>query len=188
MSLLVAYTKGISARTGRGGEFTIPARRSSVSLVKANSPTKNAADLNSGKLVQAFALGDIFVRSARWRPQADGGILESVGNGVSCWRWPRGQHLSLVASTPGRVIEPAVAETPIQRGEGARRRSVRQRIALTLLYTGWSVTMDWVGQHPGFAVAFNHAMHDASIYTNAHKAQTVELLAKYTSIDPAVIL
>ena len=183
-SLLVAHTKGVPfVLVAAGGVYSSSSPIVGL-LVKADSPIKTAADLN-GKTIAVSALGDIYALSTLAWMEANGGKSESVKQ----LEFPVGAVPDALAA--GRVDAGAVVEPVLQSAlDGGKVRLLGHpfdAIAPKFLYTGWFAMTDWVSQHTASAVAFNHAMHDASIYANAHKAQTVELLAKYTSIDPVVI-
>jgi NitT/TauT family transport system substrate-binding protein len=183
-SLLVAHTKGIPfVLVAAGGVYSSTSPIVGL-LVSTDSPIKTAADLN-GKTIAVSALGDIYALATLAWMEANGGRPESVKQ----LEFPVGAVPDALVA--GRVDAGAVIEPVLQNAlDGGKVRMLGHpfdAIAPKFLYTGWFAMTDWVSQHTASAVAFNHAMRDASIYANAHKAQTVELLAKYTSIDPAVI-
>jgi ABC-type nitrate/sulfonate/bicarbonate transport system substrate-binding protein len=53
--------------------------------------------------------------------------------------------------------------------------------------TAWAVTQDFSSKHPDLIKAFARAWKESSIYTNAHHADTVDMMAEFTGIQSSVI-
>lgn len=51
----------------------------------------------------------------------------------------------------------------------------------------WATTKDYSSQQPDIVRVFVRAYGEPVTYTNAHHAETVPLIAAYTTIDPAII-
>ena len=60
-------------------------------------------------------------------------------------------------------------------------------IAQRLLQSAWFVTTAYMDKNPAAVHAFAQVMQTASAYCNTHQAQTVDLLAAFTKMDPATI-
>jgi NitT/TauT family transport system substrate-binding protein len=182
--LIVARSKGIPfVLVAAGGVYTATAPIVGL-LVKADSPIKVAADLNH-KTIAVSALGDIYALSTLAWMQKNGGRPETVKQ----LEFP-------VSAVPdallndrvgaAAVVEP-ILQTALASGNLRSIGDPFDAIAERFLYTGWFATAGWAAQHTVEVLAFNHAMRDASVYSNDHRAQTVDLLAKYTSIDASII-
>ena len=184
VGLIVARAKNVPfVLVGAGGISTSAAPIVGL-LVKADSPIKSAADLN-GKTVAVSALSDIFSLATQAWMEKNGGKPETIKQ----LEFP-------VSAVPealinGRVDAGAVSEPVLQRAlqDGKLRvlANVFDAIAPRFMYTGWFATVDWTGKHQVEAVAFNHAMRDASVYANSHREQTVDALSQFTSVPAAIV-
>jgi NitT/TauT family transport system substrate-binding protein len=182
--LIVARSKNIPfVLVAAGGVYAASAPIVGL-LVKTDSPIKVAADLNH-KTVAVSALGDIYALSTLAWMEKNGGQPKTVKQ----LEFP-------VSAVPdallnGRVDAAAVVEPILQSAlDSGKLRSIGApftAIADRFLYTCWFATASWATQHSAEVSAFNHAIRDASVYTNEHRPQTVELLAKYSSTDPAIV-
>jgi NitT/TauT family transport system substrate-binding protein len=182
--LITAHGKGVPfVLVAAGGIYSASAPIVGL-LVKSDSPIKSAADLN-GKTIAVSALNDIYaVTTLEWM-EKNGGKPETVKQ----LEFPVGAVSdALIAGRidAGAVIEPVLSHAI----EGGKVRVIGHpfdALAPRFLYTAWFAMADWAAQHPKEITAFARAMREASAYANGHKAQTVDLLAKYTSVEPAII-
>jgi ABC-type nitrate/sulfonate/bicarbonate transport system substrate-binding protein len=55
------------------------------------------------------------------------------------------------------------------------------------MYTGWFTTMDYLAKNQATVEKFVRAMRESSAYVNAHPADTVDVLAKFSAMEPARI-
>ena len=184
VGLIVARAKGIPfVLVAAGGVYSSTAPVVGL-LVKADAPVKTAADLN-GKTIAVSALGDIYSLSMSAWMEKNGGKPDSVKQ----LEFPVGAVPdALIAGRvdAGPVIEP-ILQAAVDAGKVRVIGHPFDAIAPRFLYTAWFAMTDWTAAHVPEALAFNHAMRDASVYSNAHKPESVDRLAKYTSIAPATI-
>jgi NitT/TauT family transport system substrate-binding protein len=184
VGLIVAHSKGIPFVLVAPGGVATSSSPIVGMLVKPDSPIKVPADL-SGKTVAVSALGDIYALATMAWVEKGGGNAASVKQ----LEFPVGAVPAAVAAgrvDAGAVIEP-VLQSAVDSGNVRVIGHPFDAIAPRFLYSAWFATADWTTQHAAQATAFHRALRDAAIYANAHKAQTVEMLAKYTSIDASVI-
>jgi NitT/TauT family transport system substrate-binding protein len=184
VGLLIAHSKGIPfVLVAPGGVYTAAAPIVGL-LVRADSPIKTAADLN-GKTIAVSALSDIYALGTMEWMSKNGGDAGSIKQ----LEFPVGAVPDALVA--GRVDAGAVIEPVLQAAiDGGKVRVIAHpfdAIAPRFLYSAWFAMLDWTAQHPALVTAFSHAMRDAAAYANAHKPQTVDLLAKYTGIDASVI-
>ncbi len=60
-------------------------------------------------------------------------------------------------------------------------------IAPRLMQSSWFTLSPFLEKNPATVRAFAQVMQTASAYSNTHQAQTAELLAAFTKMDPATI-
>lgn len=153
-------------------------------LVAKDAPIHSARDLN-GKLMGADTAIDIYVSSTRaWMDQhgGDGKSLRPIELPAS------GQ---LVALNAGR-IDVAVLRPPyltVAMGSGSVRVLGKPLdvIAPRFLLSCWVATTDFIAKNPDVVTAFVAALVESSRYTNAHQAETVNMVAAFTGQNPAMI-
>ena len=61
-------------------------------------------------------------------------------------------------------------------------------IALQFMNTGWFTTTDYVAHNRDTVIRFARAMRDATVFVGSHPDDTVDVLAKFTGVDPSVVL
>jgi NitT/TauT family transport system substrate-binding protein len=184
VSLILARAKGIPFVIVAPGAFYSAAKPNTAMLVAKASPIKTAAELN-GKTIAVSALGDLYTLSTKAWMAKNGGDPDSI----KLVELPISEVPAAVASgriDAGMVIEP-VLERAIESGTIRVIAHPMDAIAARFLYSGWFTMNDWATAHPKETSAFVTALRDASIYTNAHESQTVDLLAKFSGIAPSDI-
>jgi ABC-type nitrate/sulfonate/bicarbonate transport system substrate-binding protein len=60
-------------------------------------------------------------------------------------------------------------------------------IAKSYLGLGWITTKAYADAHPDIIAKFSRAIHDASLYVNAHHDATVDMMAALAKVDPSTI-
>ena len=55
------------------------------------------------------------------------------------------------------------------------------------ILTAWSATRDYSMKNPNVIRGFAKAWQESATYTNAHHAETVDMMSEFTNIQPAVI-
>lgn len=53
--------------------------------------------------------------------------------------------------------------------------------------TAFAVMAPWVDRYRDAAGRFARAMHESIVYTNSHLAETVDMMAQYTNVQPEVV-
>ena len=153
-------------------------------FVKTDSTFKTAADLN-GKTFGVYGIGDIYTISARSWMDKNGGDSASL----KFVELPISAMVEAIAT--GRVDAGAMNEPAVQQGLNSPRLRLLSHpfaaVAPRFLYTAWFTTTDFAAAHKREIDVFQKSMKDAATYVNTHHAETVDMLSKFTSVEPAVI-
>lgn len=166
------------------GEAYLNSPAASAFMVLKDSPIQAGKDFND-KLVASATIGDIgTIALSAWVDQ-HGGNAKSIkfveipfpatGAAIETGRVAAG-----VASNPQMTVAL----------EGGKLRAIPEimnSIAPFYNEVAWATTQDYSSKHPDIVRAFVRAYGEAVTYTNAHHAETIPLIAAYTTIDPAVI-
>ena len=158
VSLIIAHAKGVPFVLVAGGGLYDAKNPNFGLVVKADSPLKTAADLN-GKSVAVSALNDLYAIGTKAWMDKNGGDSSTI------------KFLEL----PISAVADAIAAGRVD------------AIALRFMYTGWFTTMDYLAKNQATVEKFVRAMRESSAYVNAHPADTVDVLAKFSAMEPARI-
>jgi len=153
-------------------------------LVKTDSPVKTGADLN-GKTIAVSSLGDLYtVGTYAW--------LEKTGGDWSSVKLVELPISAIFEAVVGGRVDAGgtiVPDLQVALATG-RVRSVADTnaaIAPRFIYTAWFTTADYVKNNWPIVQKFRAALRESVLYTNTHKAQTVEVFARFSGMDPAVV-
>lgn len=184
MPLITARSKGIGFMlVAPSGLYQASAPVSGL-LVPVSSPIRTAKDLE-GKIVSCPALGDLDNLGLRNWIDTNGGnsklvhFVEMPGSAVVL-------ELSSGRVAAGTLQNPFMAQAI----KGGTMRVLGYHISsigARLMQSSWFTTNTYLGKNPAAVRTFAQVMQTASAYCNTHQAQTVELLASFTKMDPATI-
>lgn len=166
-----------------GGQYT-PDDPYAYMVVRADSPIHTARDL-VGKTVGSPALKDLdWVASSAWIDQNGGDSKASKFIELP-------NPALLPALLEGRIDtfslgEPWIAGA-LESGKTRILAKSFEAIAPRFLMTAWFSTSDYIAKNRDAVERFERVMRDASVYTNAHHAEIVPLLATFTKLDPGLI-
>jgi NitT/TauT family transport system substrate-binding protein len=177
---------------GRGIPFVIvaPGGLSTVAnpiaglMVAANSPIKTAADLN-GKLIAAGALNDIFTLAMKaWMDKngGDSSTLRFVEIPISAMAEAIQKGRVAAGSANEPILGAAVAS-----GKVRILARTFDAIAPRFMFTAWVAMRPFADKNRSAVESFARAVRESAAYTNAHHAETVEDISKFTGIDSAVV-
>lgn len=179
--IIAAHARGVPLVFVAPASIYDPKTPDAALLVSADSPIRTANDL-VGKTVGTTALTDISTLATQaWMDS------EHVD-----WHAVRFVELSLPTMTAaleqGRVqavihIKPFMTEA-LDSGKARILALVYSSISNRFLESAWFANTSYVAAHKETVVKFARVVAQASAYTNAHHAQTVDLLAAWTGIDP----
>jgi NitT/TauT family transport system substrate-binding protein len=183
-SILAARGKGLPLTClAPGGEYS--AEHPSFGLViKSDSAIKSGADLN-GSTAAVSALDDLYTIAMKTWIDAHGGDSTTV----KLVEVPIATVTATVAS--GRVAVGTLTQPFLKSGlDGGQVKLLgysASAIAPHFTMTAWFAQNDFATKNPALAAAFVKVMHDAALYTNAHHAETVPMLARFLSVAPVDI-
>jgi NitT/TauT family transport system substrate-binding protein len=182
--LIAAHAKGVPfVFVAPGGLYEASAPVTAL-MVRADSPIKTGADLN-GKTVAVSAVGDLYTLTVKaWVDQhgGDSTTLKLVEIPLSAVP----AALAAGRIDAGGLEEPEVSEA-LAGGTSRVLGRMFDAVATRFMYTGWFSTLDFATQNRAPLEKFRGALRDATNYTNAHKADTVDLSSKFTLIDPKIV-
>jgi NitT/TauT family transport system substrate-binding protein len=153
-------------------------------LVRDDSPLKKAADLN-GKTIAVGALNDIHSLAVLAWMDKNGGDITSI----KFVEIPIGEIP--VAIEQGRVVAGSVNEPVLSAALADNKvRALAHHfdgIAPRFMYTAWFTTKTYATANAAVVKNVAAALKKAAIYVNGHHAQTADLIAKFTSLEPAQV-
>jgi NitT/TauT family transport system substrate-binding protein len=153
-------------------------------LVKSDSPLKKASDLN-GKTIAVGALNDIHsLATLAWMDKNGGDITSIKFVEIPIGEIP-------IAIEGGRVVAGSVNEPVLSAALADEKvRALAHHfdgIAPRFMYTAWFTTKTYAAANPAVVRNMTLALKKAAAYVNAHHAQTADMIAKFTSLEPAQV-
>jgi NitT/TauT family transport system substrate-binding protein len=183
LPLVSAYARGVRFVLVAPSTLHTDADPDSGILVATDSPVKSARDLE-GKVVSVAGLYDLTWLSTKAWLAANG-----ADDSVRFIEIPSSAALGALAD--GRVAAATISEPfmSLAMATGTVRYlgNIVGAIAPVLLESAWYATADVVARDADAVARFRRVIEAATVYTNAHHAETVDLLAAFTGMDPATI-
>jgi NitT/TauT family transport system substrate-binding protein len=182
--LAIAHTKNVPfVLIAAGAEWTQAARNSAL-YVPVASPIRTGKDLN-GKTLTTAGLGTLTEYATRAWVDQNGGDLATIKFAEMAYSTMTG------ALAAGRVDAALVNEPWLE----VARKNARligypyDAVAKDFLIGGWFTTAQWARDNADLAARFAAVMREAARWANdkRNQARSGEILAKYTSMDPATI-
>jgi NitT/TauT family transport system substrate-binding protein len=182
--VFAAYARNVPLRIVAPASLYTSENADALLLVQKDSPIRSGRDLN-GKTVGVDAVKDLYSTATRaWVDQhgGDGSSLRPVE------LKPSEQSGALEA---GR-IDAAVFKTPfvttaLDSGKFRLLAKPLDAIGPRFLVSGWVASADYIAKNPAVVAEFAAAMSEAARYTNAHQAETTDLVAAFTGQDAAQV-
>ena len=184
VSLIIAHAKKIPFVLVTGGGLYDARSPNFALVVKTDSPMRKASDLN-GKSIAVSAINELgFIGIRAWMDKngGDSSTLRQLELPISSVA----DAIAVGRVDAAGLTDPAL-ESAIDDGKVRWLANNFDAIAQRFMYTGWFATADYVAANRSVAVNFARAIAEATSYVNGHVAETVDLLSKFTSIDPAQI-
>jgi NitT/TauT family transport system substrate-binding protein len=184
VTMVTAHSKGLPfVYVAPAGIYNSAAPVTAL-LVRTDSDIHTAADLN-GKTFASSSVTDLYTLSAKnWIDQHGGDsstlkILELPPSALAA------------AFAAGRIdaagiVEPALSST-LASGKVRVLAHMHDAIAARFLISGFFTTLDYATKNRPTVDRFRRAIYDSAVYTNAHHAATVSMLAGWTGMDPGVL-
>jgi ABC-type nitrate/sulfonate/bicarbonate transport system substrate-binding protein len=182
--LVLAHTKGLPFTIVAPAGIYNAAQPIDGMFVRADSAYKTAADLN-GKTFGVYGIGDIFTISTKAWMGKNGGDPASI----KFVELPISEMVPAIEA--GRIDAGSMNEPALQVAlSSPKLRMIAhawQSVGTRFLYTAWFATTSYAAANPSVMSNFQKALREAATYVNAHQAQTVDLIAQFTSVDPSIV-
>ncbi len=182
-SLCAAFARGVPVTMiAPAGEFDVNVPLAIALIVRSDAPIASGADLN-GKTVAVSAINDFFSLATRAWVDAHGGDSSTIKL-VEVPMAQVGATIEAGRIDAGVIIQPFLAAALV---DGKIRALGNPGAALGAHYmqSCWFTTAAFAAKNPDTIDHFMHAMRDAATYVNGHHAETSDLLAKFTGLDPS---
>jgi NitT/TauT family transport system substrate-binding protein len=182
--LIVAISRGLPFVMIAPAGLYVSSAPIAALLVKSDSPLAKASDL-AGKTIATGTLNDIHSLAFRAWMDKNGGD----SNAVKFVEIPISEIP--IAITQGRVDAGSVNEPVLSAGLAGGGLKVLAHhfdaIAPRFMYTAWFTTKQFEAANPALVKTFTAALKQAAQYCNTHHAQTIDMIAKYTSLEPSAV-
>ncbi len=181
--LINAYARGVKFVLVAPATLHRDSDPDSGLLVATDAPYKSAKDLN-GKVVSVAGLYDLtWISSKAW--------LDANGSDGSVKFIEIPSSAVLTALQDGRIAGGTVTEPyfslDLHTGSARFLGNIVGAIGPVILESAWFSTADFIAKNADTIARFRTVIQAATVYTNAHHAETVDLLAAFTGMDPATI-
>lgn len=176
-----AYAHGLPLRIIAPASIYSSAHPDGFLLVRKDAPIYDARDLN-GKILGGDAVNDIGVMATRaW-------VDQHGGDGKSLKTVELRQPEQLAALDSGRIdavtLKPPYLTLAQESGKCRVLGTPYDAVAPLFLLSCWVATADYIAKNPDIVNGFAAAMLEAARYTNAHEAETIDLVAQFSGQDP----
>jgi NitT/TauT family transport system substrate-binding protein len=179
VSIVTAHAKGLPFVWIAPGSMYNPASPDGGLIVATNSAIKSGRDLN-GKIVATPALGDLNTIATRAWVDQNGGDSKTI-QFVEVPVAAQAAALDEGRIAAGGIINPFLGEA-LASGKARFLAPFYSAIANKFMLSGWFTTADFAAKHHDAIAGFQRIIDTTSTYTNAHHAETVPLLASWSSI------
>lgn len=184
LTLIQARARGIPMMYVAGGALVLTERPISLLLVLKDSPIRTGRDL-SGKTLGSVSLRDLNSAAALlWIDKAGGDsktvhVIEvPLSAGAAFLQEHRADAVILNEIGVAQALATGTARVLVNPYDA---------VAPRVQAAGFAAMETYVDQHRDVMGRFARAMHESSVYTNTHPAETVELVASYSGAKPEVI-
>lgn len=184
VALIAAHARGVPFVFVAPGGLYDAKQPVTALMVPAESTAKTGADLN-GKTVAVSSIGDLYSLSVKdWVDQHGGDSTTLKWVEIPLSAVPAALEAGRIDA--GGLEEPEVTEA-LSSGKSRVLGRLMDAIAPLFMYTGWFATLEYAAANRASIDRFRRALRDAAVYTNSHHAETVDLIAKFTLVDPKII-
>jgi NitT/TauT family transport system substrate-binding protein len=180
--LAEAHNRGLSFKAIAPAGMYAGAPSTLMMMVSKRSTAKTGADLN-GKTIAVNGLRDLTQYTAQaWIAQNGGDIktiklveipFSEMGNALDA-----GRVDAAIVGEPYMAAALGVARTIGDAGGAVGKK---------YYITTWFATEAWLNAHAALARTFVNVMHQTAEWGNTHRADSAEILRKYSKISPEVM-
>jgi len=184
LPIIAATSRGVPVQIIAPAEVSIGEDPTGGIIVLKDSPVHTGKDLN-GSTLPSPSLRDYFEVSTRAWIDANGGDSRTV----------KFIELPIAADLPalvaGRVMAAGLPNPFLANAlaSGKVRLLGRPSIAIAkrFLVTAWVSTETFISAHHDALTKFAQTLHEATLYTNAHPAETVAVTSAFWGVDASVV-
>jgi len=182
--LAIAHTKNVPFVLVAAGAMWTQGARNSALFVPGDSAVRTGKDLN-GKTLACAGLGTLTEYATRaW--------INQHGGDVATVKFVEMGYSTMPPALAAGRIDAALVNEPYM---GAVKKDSRllgypfDAVSKEFLIGGWFSTSQWAKDHPDLVNRFAVAMREAAAWANKKEndAKSLEILEKYTKIDPALV-
>jgi NitT/TauT family transport system substrate-binding protein len=184
VALIAAHVHDVPFVIVAPGGLYDSAHPNNALLVRSDSPIRSAADLN-GKTIGVSSLNDLYtVATKAW--------VDDHGGDSTTLKLVELPIDAVGAALANSRIDATSIGTP-QLEEYLSSGSTRilgrsyDAIAPQFMFSAWFTTRSFVEKNKAVVTGFQRAMRESATYVNGHRQQTIEVISKFTGIDPGVI-
>lgn len=180
--VFAAYARGVPLRIIAPASLYASDHADKLLLVQKDGPIRTARDLN-GKTIGVDALRDVNGTATRaWLDEHGGN-----GNTLHLIELKPAEQLSGLATgrIDSAVLQPPYLTQALESGTFRVLGKPLDAIGPRFLLSCWVASADFIAKNAEVVNAFVAALAEAARYTNAHQAETVDLVAAFTGQDPA---
>jgi NitT/TauT family transport system substrate-binding protein len=183
LTLIQAYTHNVPMVFVASGAIQLPGKTQTDILVAADSPIKTGKDLN-GKTLGSSSLRDINAAASLAWIDKTGGDSKSV------------KVVEVPASAGPAFLEEHRADAVVLNEPAVSQAVATGKVRILVapydslgvgMVAGFAAMAPYVAQNRDAMTRFAKAMHEASVYTNAHGPETVDMVAAYSGVQPEVV-
>jgi NitT/TauT family transport system substrate-binding protein len=184
LPLINGHARGLPFVLVAGSTNHVPGDPDSSMLVPIDSPVHGARDLN-GKIVAVAGLFDLSWLSTKVWIDANGGDSTSV----SLIELPNSAMLDalLAHRVDGATLSEPYMSLDLRTGKARMLGDVTGALGAHIHEAAWFTTTSYLQAHRDVVLRFRSIVARAAAYTNTHHAETVDLLAAFTGLDPTTI-
>jgi NitT/TauT family transport system substrate-binding protein len=184
LSIASGYTHGVPFVIVAPGDIYTTDRPYMLLFVKKDSDIRSGKDLTN-KAIASPALRDLTsMATLAWIDQ-NGGDSKTVRT----LEFPAGAAMSALDTSrvDAATLSSPFLDAALDSGKYRVIGKPYDAIAKRFVIASWVANSQIVSQDPQAYARFGQAFHEASVYSNSHLADTVDLVAQFTKIDPQVI-
>jgi len=181
---LVAHLRGLPLVVVANGSIWDPKVPFNLALVAADSPIKTGADLN-GKIGAAAGLNDLNQLVIQAWVDKHGGDSKTM-KWVEIPNSAAGEAVALHRIDVCALQEPQLS-AELAGGKVRALAPVYSAVSDHFCFGVFFANADWAAKNTDAIKRWVRVTYEATTYTNAHHAETVEMMAEVTKIQPAVI-
>jgi NitT/TauT family transport system substrate-binding protein len=183
LTLIQAHTHNVPMVFVAAGNLQLPGTSQTKTIVAVDSPIKSGKDM-IGKTLGSASLRDINAAATLAWIDKTGGDSKTI----KVIEVPASAGAAFLESHRADAItlnEPAVSQAV---ATGKARVLAQPYDAVGAGMTaGFAAMEPYVNANRDVMERFAKAMHEASLYTNAHPADTVDIVAQYSGVTPDVV-